>query len=46
MTSTLIAVLVTILVYLAFMIGIGIAFSRKTKKTDDFYLGGEGWGRW
>lgn len=40
MTSTLIAVLITILVYLAFMIGIGVAFSRKNKKTDDFYLGG------
>ena len=40
MTSTLIAVLITILVYLAFMIGIGVAFSRKNKNTDDFYLGG------
>ena len=40
MTSTLVVVLVTILLYLAFMIGVGVAFSKKNKKSDDFYLGG------
>lgn len=40
MTTTLIIILVTILVYLALMIGIGAAFSKKNEKSDDFYLGG------
>ena len=40
MTSTLIVVLATILLYLIFMIGVGVAFSRRNKKSDDFYLGG------
>lgn len=40
MTSKLIVVLATILLYLIFMIGVGVAFSRKNKKSDDFYLGG------
>lgn len=40
MTSTLIVVLATILLYLAFMISVGVAFSKKNKKSDDFYLGG------
>ena len=38
MTSTLIVVLATILLYLIFMIGVGVAFSRKNKKSDDFYI--------
>ena len=40
MSSTLIVVLVTILLYLAFMVGVGVAFSKKNKNSDDFYLGG------
>ena len=31
MSSTLIVVLVTILLYLAFMVGVGVAFSKKNK---------------
>lgn len=40
MSSTLIIVLVTILLYLALMVGIGAAFTKKNKNSDDFYLGG------
>lgn len=40
MSSTLIVVLVTILLYLILMVGIGVAFSKKNKSSDDFYLGG------
>ncbi|MBQ9956651.1 MAG: sodium/proline symporter PutP [Ruminococcus sp.] len=40
MTSNQIAMLVTILVYLAVMVGVGIWSSRKTKNVGDFYLGG------
>ncbi len=38
MTNTLI--IITIVAYLAFMVAIGIFASRKTKNTDDYYLGG------
>lgn len=40
MSSTLIVVLATILIYLALMVGIGAAFTKKNKNSDDFYLGG------
>ncbi|MBE6856257.1 MAG: sodium/proline symporter PutP [Ruminococcus sp.] len=40
MTSNQIAMLITILVYLAVMVGVGIWSSRKTKNVRDFYLGG------
>ena len=40
MSSTLLVVLATILLYLAGMVGIGVALSKKNKNSDDFYLGG------
>lgn len=40
MSSTLIVVLATILIYLAFMVAIGVACSKMNKNSDDFYLGG------
>ncbi len=40
MTSNQIAMLITILVYLAIMVAVGIWSSRKTKNVGDFYLGG------
>ena len=33
-------IIVTIICYLALMVGIGVAFSRKNKDVGDFYLGG------
>ncbi|MGI6722018.1 MAG: sodium/proline symporter [Anaerovoracaceae bacterium] len=40
MESSGIIIVITIIVYLAFMIGIGDYFSRENRSTDDFYLGG------
>ena len=40
MDKTAIAVLITIFVYLAAMVVIGIMCSKKNKSADDFYLGG------
>ena len=40
MDKTAIAVLITIFVYLAAMVVIGILYSKKNKSADDFYLGG------
>jgi sodium/proline symporter len=38
--SSNITVMVTMVLYLLMMIGIGIYFSKKNRSTDDFYLGG------
>ena len=35
-----ISIMATIIVYLAFMVAIGIIFSKRNKTSDDFYLGG------
>lgn len=40
MDTNTILIIVAIVFYLCFMIGIGISASRKNKNTDDFYLGG------
>lgn len=40
MTASNIAIIITIALYLAMMIGIGIYYSRRNKSADDFYLGG------
>lgn len=40
MTSSQICIMISIVVYLAVMVIIGIAFSKKTKNVGDFYLGG------
>ena len=40
MTTAQICIVATIVVYLAAMVGIGAAYSKKNKNTDDFYLGG------
>ncbi|MBE5882787.1 MAG: sodium/proline symporter PutP [Lachnospiraceae bacterium] len=40
MTTANICILISIIAYLLFVIGIGVVFSRKNKTTDDFYLGG------
>ena len=40
MTTAQICIVVAIVIYLAAMVGIGAAYSKKNKSTDDFYLGG------
>ncbi len=40
MSSSFIAIMATIIVYLLGMLTIGILYSRKTKNVSDFYLGG------
>lgn len=40
MTTANIAILITIIVYLVFMLVIGFACSKQNETTDDFYLGG------
>lgn len=40
MTSSQICIMISIVAYLAVMVIIGIAFSKKTKNVGDFYLGG------
>ena len=40
MTSTTIVILVTILLYMGMMIGIGFAVSKQNKSSSDFFLGG------
>ena len=40
MTSSTIVILVTILLYMAMMIGIGFAVSKQNKSSSDFFLGG------
>ena len=39
-TSSLVCILIAIVVYLLGMIAIGLYYSRKNKKVDDYYLGG------
>ncbi|MCR4780696.1 MAG: sodium/proline symporter [Ruminiclostridium sp.] len=36
----MVIIIITIICYLALMVGIGVAFSRKNKDVGDFYLGG------
>jgi len=40
MTTNNIVILCTIIVYLIMMVLIGVAFSKRNKSSDDFYLGG------
>lgn len=40
MTTSDICILISIVAYLLLVVWIGVAFSRKNKTTDDFYLGG------
>ncbi|MBE5868483.1 MAG: sodium/proline symporter PutP [Lachnospiraceae bacterium] len=40
MTSAMIIMLITIIVYLGAMVAIGAVLSKKTKNSNDFYLGG------
>ncbi len=40
MTTAQICIIAAIVVYLAVMVAIGAAYSKKNKSTDDFYLGG------
>ncbi|MBQ1316811.1 MAG: sodium/proline symporter [Lachnospiraceae bacterium] len=40
MAATQILIMITMIVYLGGMIGIGIAYSRRNRTVDDFYLGG------
>ena len=40
MSSSLIVILLTIIIYLGGMVGIGFLFSGRNKSSDDFYLGG------
>lgn len=40
MTTAQICIIISIVLYLALMVGIGAWYSKKNKNTDDFYLGG------
>lgn len=40
MTISQLIILITIICYLAAMVGIGVGYSKKNAKSDDFYLGG------
>ena len=40
MTTSQLIILITIICYLAAMVGIGVGYSKKNTKSDDFYLGG------
>ena len=40
MTSAQLGIMLAIVVYLGFMLYIGISFSRRNNTVDDFYLGG------
>lgn len=40
MSSSLIVILLTIIIYLGSMVGIGFLFTGRNKSSDDFYLGG------
>ena len=40
MTTTNIVIMIAIVMYLVGMVAIGIFYSNKNKKSDDFYLGG------
>jgi sodium/proline symporter len=40
MTTSQIFILLAIIVYMLVIVGVGFAYSRKNKNTDDFYLGG------
>jgi len=40
MTVGNICILITIVVYMAMVVGVGVYYSRKNKSSDDFYLGG------
>ena len=44
MTLSQILIIVSIVAYMAVVIGIGVYFSRKNKSSDDFYLGGRSLG--
>lgn len=44
MSLSQILIIVSILAYMAMVVGIGIYFSRKNKNSDDFYLGGRSLG--
>ncbi len=40
MTTAQICIMISIVVYLAAVVLIGVAYSKKTKNVGDFYLGG------
>ena len=40
MTTSQLIILITIICYLAAMVVIGVGYSKKNTKSDDFYLGG------
>ncbi len=40
MTGATIGILAVIILYLAFIVGIGVYYSKKTSDAKDFYLGG------
>ena len=44
MTTSQILIIVSIVAYMAIVVGIGVYFSRKNKNSDDFYLGGRSLG--
>lgn len=44
--SSVIAILIAFIAYLLFMIVIGVICMRRTKNTEDYFLGGRGLGSW
>lgn len=45
MSGTNIIILLTILLYMCLLIGVGVYNTKKTKNSTDFYLGGRGMDR-
>src|SRR5690554_4018061 len=46
MTQQQIWILIAMLAYLALVIAIGLLYSRRNKKSEDFFLGGRSLGPW
>lgn len=44
--SELVAIVIAFVAYLGFMIAIGALYMKKTKNTEDYFLGGRGLGSW
>ena len=46
MSTSSIAILIAFVLYLCVMIGVGLISMKKTKSTEDYFLGGRGLNSW
>ena len=46
LSSTTVSIIVAFVIYIVFMVIIGIFYSRRTKNAEDYFLGGRGLGGW